>query len=154
DSKGGLHTVNLADAYIDVVEFISPASCPPASFRTMWAEFEWENKILVNTAISSLREFLANVIRNTNLQCLTSSDLLDGDCDFLSANLYGRSRFGEDALVNVSIVRTPSGRIEGFVRIRSKTQGVALSLVREGLQEIAFGVCVFDRPPLDVLVSL
>ena len=35
---------------------------------------------------------------------------------------------GEDALANLSVERTESGTITGHVRIRSKTQGIALSL--------------------------
>jgi len=35
---------------------------------------------------------------------------------------------GEDALANLSIERTVAGTITGHVRIRSKTQGIALSL--------------------------
>ena len=53
---------------------------------------------------------------------------MSGDCSFLSANLYARSLFGEDALANLSIEKTDAGSITGHVRIRSKTQGIALSL--------------------------
>ena len=53
---------------------------------------------------------------------------MSGNCDFLSANLYARSLFGEDALANLSIEKTDAGTITGHVRIRSKTQGIALSL--------------------------
>ena len=35
---------------------------------------------------------------------------------------------GEDALANLSVERTEGGTITGHVRIRSKTQGIALSL--------------------------
>jgi hypothetical protein len=35
---------------------------------------------------------------------------------------------GEDALANLSVERTEAGTIIGHVRIRSKTQGIALSL--------------------------
>lgn len=41
---------------------------------------------------------------------------------------YGISDTGEDALANLSIERTEAGGITGHVRIRSKTQGIALSL--------------------------
>ena len=34
----------------------------------------------------------------------------------------------EDALVNVSVEKQPDGKLAGFIRIRSKTQGIALSL--------------------------
>lgn len=48
----------------------------------------------------------------------------------MAANLYARSVFGEDALVNVSIEKKEDGdgKIGGYIRIRSKTQGIALSL--------------------------
>ena len=36
--------------------------------------------------------------------------------------------FGEDALVNVSVEKQPDGKLAGYIRIRSKTQGIALSL--------------------------
>lgn len=35
---------------------------------------------------------------------------------------------GEDALANLSIERTENGTVTGHIRIRSKTQGIALSL--------------------------
>ena len=35
---------------------------------------------------------------------------------------------GEDALANLSIEKTDAGAIVGHVRIRAKTQGIALSL--------------------------
>lgn len=63
------------------------------------------------------------------MACLTPDAALQGECDFLSANLYARSVFGEDALANLSIEKVEgTGLIQGHVRIRSKTQGIALSL--------------------------
>lgn len=46
---------------------------------------------------------------------------------FLSANLYAKSIFGEDSLVNISADKDENGRIKGSVRIRSQIQGVAIS---------------------------
>ena len=53
------------------------------------------------------------------------------------------SVFGEDALVNVSVEKKDDndGKLAGYIRIRSKTQGIALSLgdritaVQRGLPE-------------------
>ena len=53
------------------------------------------------------------------------------------------SVFGEDALVNVSVEKKEDndGKLAGYIRIRSKTQGIALSLgdritsVQRGLPE-------------------
>jgi coatomer subunit beta len=59
---------------------------------------------------------------------LTPESALDGECGFLAANLYAKSVFGEDALVNVSVEKDKDGKLGGYIRIRSKTQGIALSL--------------------------
>jgi hypothetical protein len=54
--------------------------------------------------------------------------LAGSQSQFLAANLYARSIFGEDALVNISVEHRAEGTIKGHIRIRAKTQGVALSL--------------------------
>ncbi|XP_013161736.1 PREDICTED: coatomer subunit beta isoform X1 [Papilio xuthus] len=129
--------VVLNDIHIDIVDYIQPALCSDADFRQMWAEFEWENKVSVNTNITDLREYLDHLLASTNMKCLTPDKALSGQCGFLAANLYARSIFGEDALANVSI-ETPAPRtaatpahpapVLGHVRIRAKSQGMALSL--------------------------
>lgn len=120
--------VVLNDIHIDIMDYISPAVCSDAAFRTMWAEFEWENKVAVNTVIENEKEFLDHIIKSTNMRCLTTPSALDGECGFLAANLYAKSVFGEDALVNLSVEKQNDGKLSGFIRIRSKTQGIALSL--------------------------
>ena len=44
----------LNDIHIDIMDYISPASCPDVQFRSMWAEFEWENKVRKSAALISL----------------------------------------------------------------------------------------------------
>ncbi|KAK1275706.1 Coatomer subunit beta-1 [Acorus gramineus] len=120
--------VVLNDIHIDIMDYISPATCADVAFRNMWAEFEWENKVAVNTVIQDEKEFLNHIIKSTNMKCLTALSALDGECGFLAANLYAKSVFGEDALVNISIEKQADGKLSGYIRIRSKTQGIALSL--------------------------
>lgn len=120
--------VVLNDLHIDIMDYIAPASCTDLAFRAMWAEFEWENKVAVNTDIGEVKDFLEHVLKSTNMRCLTPPAALEGDSGFLAANLYAKSIFGEDALVNVSVEKRIDGKICGYIRIRSKTQGIALSL--------------------------
>jgi len=120
--------VVLADVHIDIMDYISPASVPDAAFRNMWAEFEWENKVAINTTLTDVRAFLEHIVASTNMRCLTPPRALEGECGYLAANLYARSVFGEDALANVSVERQADGKLAGYIRIRSKTQGIALSL--------------------------
>lgn len=37
--------INLNDIQLDIMDYIRPASCSDEAFRSMWAEFEWENKV-------------------------------------------------------------------------------------------------------------
>jgi coatomer subunit beta len=49
---------------------------------------------------------------------------------FIVSFVFACSVFGEDALVNVSVEKKDDnkGKLAGYIRIRSKTQGIALSL--------------------------
>ncbi|KAH7886317.1 adaptin N terminal region-domain-containing protein [Phlebopus sp. FC_14] len=120
--------VVLNDIHIDIMDYIKPAYCSETQFRSMWTEFEWENRVNVSVTMADPRDYLKHVMKSTNMSCLTPEGAMSGECDFLSANMYARSLFGEDALANLSIERTEAGTIVGHVRIRSKTQGIALSL--------------------------
>ncbi|KYM93905.1 Coatomer subunit beta [Cyphomyrmex costatus] len=123
--------VVLNDIHIDIMDYIVPATCTDTEFRQMWAEFEWENKVSVNTTLSDLREYLAHLLKSTNMRCLTPEKALSGQCGFMAANMYAKSIFGEDALANLSIekpLNKPDAPVVGHIRIRAKSQGMALSL--------------------------
>ncbi len=97
----------------------------------MWVVFEWENKVVVNTNIRDLNEYLEHIVKSTNMKCLTPDKALCGDCGFMAANLYANSIFGEDVLANVSIEKSlsnPDSQVHGHIRIRAKSQGMALSM--------------------------
>src|SRR5271169_1870655 len=90
--------VILNDVHVDVMDYIVPATCTETQFRSMWTEFEWENKVNVNSKGQDdklpLREYLTRLLARTNMACLTPEASLKGDCGFLSANLYAKSVFG------------------------------------------------------------
>jgi len=195
--------IHLNDIHMDIMDYIRPATCTDEVFRSMWAEFEWENKVAIATNRTELLEFLEHIVSSTNMTCLTPPEETQ-DSSFLAANLYARryvmsvsccvlrcpgyrvgclcidrscplqpgyskkiavkavfakrwfiasnlyafftcrwhhlveqlysllyacSVFGEDALVNVSVEKKDDdGKLAGYIRIRSKTQGIALSL--------------------------
>eukprot|EP00560_Eucampia_antarctica_P000545 CAMPEP_0197833902 /NCGR_PEP_ID=MMETSP1437-20131217/20509_1 /TAXON_ID=49252 ORGANISM="Eucampia antarctica, Strain CCMP1452" /NCGR_SAMPLE_ID=MMETSP1437 /ASSEMBLY_ACC=CAM_ASM_001096 /LENGTH=975 /DNA_ID=CAMNT_0043438221 /DNA_START=34 /DNA_END=2961 /DNA_ORIENTATION=+ len=121
--------INLNDIHMDIMDYVRPALCTDEVFRSMWAEFEWENKVAISTSITNLFQFLDHIVDSTNMRCLTPQNENDKS-NFLAANLYARSVFGEDALVNVSVEKNDDkdGKLSGYIRIRSKTQGIALSL--------------------------
>merc|ERR1712056_139579 len=107
---------------------------------------------------SEVGTFLEHIMRNTNMSIvgrsykktgnqkgqqkgkLTAEDVqemlrdavgikkLIDTSSFVAVNLYAKSIFGEDALANISIEKLPDGKLTGSCRIRSRTQGIALSL--------------------------
>lgn len=89
------NVVILSDVHVDIMDYIQPAHCTETQFRTMWTEFEWENKVNINSKAKSLRDFLTHLMACTNMTCLTPEASMKGDCRFLSANLYARSVFGK-----------------------------------------------------------
>jgi coatomer subunit beta len=94
--------IHLNDIHMDIMDYIRPASCSDELFRSMWAEFEWENKVAISTSIGNLVEFLNHIVTSTNMQCLTeeydakkmkgktTSAAKSTQGNFLAANLYAR----------------------------------------------------------------
>jgi coatomer subunit beta len=81
--------INLNDIHMDIMDYIRPAVCTDEAFRAFWAEFEWENKVAIQTQITDLHEFLDHIIQSTNMTCLTPQNKSDQG-SFLAANLYAR----------------------------------------------------------------
>ncbi|XP_031625408.1 coatomer subunit beta [Contarinia nasturtii] len=131
DTTTTSNVVVLNTIHIDIMDYIMPASCTDTEFRQMWQDFEWENKVSVNTTLTDLHEYLKHLLKSTNMKCLTPEKALSGQCGFMAANMYARSIFGEDALANLSIEKPlddPNAAVTGHIRIRAKSQGMALSL--------------------------
>ncbi|CEP62032.1 coatomer subunit beta LALA0_S04e06194g [Lachancea lanzarotensis] len=122
--------VIMNDIHVDIMDYIKPAKTDDANFRKMWNAFEWENKITVKSKLPTLHTYLEELVKGTRMGVLTSDEALgEKDCRFLSCNLYSKSTFGEDALANLCIEKDPvSEEVVGHVRIRSKGQGLALSM--------------------------
>ena len=125
----GTTTIALQEILLDILSFIRPGTISESEFRQFWSEFEWENKVAVFTSITSCKEFINHICSITHMRCLTPDELLDENANFLAANLYAQSVFGEAALCNVSVEKDPvTGKVTGSSRLRSKSQGVALAL--------------------------
>ena len=90
--------VVLNDIHIDIMDYIMPASCTDHEFRNMWAEFEWENKVSVNTNIKDLHDYLQHLIKSTNMKCLTPEKVGERICQTV-LHLYGESLYWEDSTV-------------------------------------------------------
>ena len=132
--SGGIHgyvtyeavnpvSIPLDGIEIDFMDSLQPGYCTETEFKKMWAEYEWENKIIVNTTITDIEEYIENLQKKLNANRLTP---LNGkESGFLVTTFYAKSKFEEDALLNISIEKTKEGKINGLIRIRAKTEGMA-----------------------------
>lgn len=77
-STADRNCVILNNIHIDIMDYIQPASCTEVEFHRMWVEFEWENKITVNTNIKKLSAFLEHIVGTTNMKCLTPQQVCTG----------------------------------------------------------------------------
>ena len=50
-----------------VSNYIVPATCTEPEFRQMWAVFEWENKVAVNTTLTDLHDYLEHLLKVNTL---------------------------------------------------------------------------------------
>lgn len=96
-------------------------------------------QVAINTTITDVSEFLDHIVASTNMRCATPRSALEGECGFLAANLYAKSVFGEDALVNVSVEKQPDGKLAGYIRIRC----VLTSLWLMSCQVCVYVQCAF-----------
>ena len=124
---GNVKIIPLNEIVIDSIEYICPAACTEAAFRKMWQEFKWENPVVISSPLHDLMELVRRISAKANMQILTPESVMRCSDNFLVCNLYAKSRFNEDALMNISIETSPAG-IVGNIRIRAKTEGMAKCL--------------------------
>ncbi|VAH16453.1 unnamed protein product [Triticum turgidum subsp. durum] len=104
------------------------------------------SELKVNTVLHDEKEFVYFIIKSTNMTCLTPMSVLDGDCGLVAANLYAKSVFGEDALVNISVEKQANCKLSGCITIRGNVQGLVLNL--------AHAVIVTQQATVDAAMSL
>lgn len=123
--------ININEIQIDFINELQPADCSELDFKKKWADYEWENKVQINTSISELRDYVDYFAKALNVKVMTPISEQDEQSGFLVCNLYTKSKFEEDCLINMSIekVQGPDGgRITGLIRVRAKTEGMALCI--------------------------
>jgi coatomer subunit beta len=131
--------LNINEMQIDFINDLLPASCSEIDFKKKWAEYEWENKVQVNTTMTNLQEYVTSFAESLNISLMSKLDEIEqadssSRSAFLVANFYTKSKFDEDCLLNMSIEKVnyskEGGRLEvkitGLIRLRAKTEGMAL----------------------------
>ncbi|EAL49134.1 coatomer beta subunit [Entamoeba histolytica HM-3:IMSS] len=117
----------LNELRIEYLDQMRPCDVDIEVYQKKWMEYEWENKIPVDTECTDLKEYADLLCSIAKLQCITPAIMFCDSIGFLSANFYAKNLFDEDALINLSAEKI-GNKISGWVRIRSKTQSLAINL--------------------------
>jgi coatomer subunit beta len=79
DSNSGNepHILNINEIQIDFINELMQAECSELEFKKKWAEYEWENKVQVNTTITDLKEFVDHFSKSMNVSLMTKIEEAD-----------------------------------------------------------------------------
>lgn len=69
--------LNINEIQIDFINDLMKAECTELEFKKKWAEYEWENKVQVNTTITDLREFVDHFAKSLNVSLMTKIEESD-----------------------------------------------------------------------------
>jgi coatomer subunit beta len=118
----------LAPIEIDPFFSFEPVAIPQQEFREKWAVSLWERRIDIDTEEGDPLRYLERLAERFRFFVVTPREQLEvtaRNANFIAANLFTRSLFGEEVELNVSAKRQESGRITGVLRIRSPDEQLA-----------------------------
>ncbi|CAK9096528.1 unnamed protein product [Durusdinium trenchii] len=101
----------LNELHVDILDYIERSWINELAFRTMWSEFEWENKVNINTSITEVGTFLEHIMRNTNMS-IVGSEKNQKKGKLTAEDVQDMLR-DADALANISIEKLPDGKLTG-----------------------------------------
>lgn len=122
-----ISTIPLNRIRLEFLE-ISSDSISENTFKKMWVELIWENKISQLHGGIGAYEFYIQFVKQYNFYTVTNVKEEEKACKIFAVNLYGKSKFNEDLLVNVTMEELEEESLRVTYKMRSKTRSLALSL--------------------------
>ncbi|KAF1743904.1 hypothetical protein MXB_2401 [Myxobolus squamalis] len=125
-------SVILDEIRLDLTETSTNCYCSPDEFQNSWINFEWENKVTITTLLTDFPKLVDLVHTKTHMVQIVPNSELKDSCRYMVVNMYIKNRFGDEALANLSMEKQiESDKIIGQVRIRAKTQTMALKCFKK-----------------------
>lgn len=119
--KGQLSYLNLSGIFIELLNTYA-AEITDSSFRTKWLDYHWEHSVMIVSKKHSFKDIISHLCQKLKMTLVFPKDLdsIDDNDPFFVGNLYTRTKFNEDALINISIEKTKDKRIIGNCIIRAQ----------------------------------
>ena len=102
---------------------------PPQQFKEKWQLYTWEKKQTLERAAPAppMKQFVESVAEGMGLAVVETQ----GAGAFLVANLFGKSPYDDDCLLNMSLRAEEGGGVKGQVRVRSNKQALCESIAEK-----------------------
>ncbi len=127
--KGQISYLNLSGIFIELLNTFS-GDISDIQFRKNWIDYSWEHNVMIVSRKKSFKEIIDILCKELKMKLVfpKSIEKIDDSDPFLVANLYTKTKLGEDALVNVSIEKGKDIKILGTCIIRSRAKEFMMAL--------------------------
>jgi coatomer subunit beta len=127
--KGENTSINLSGLFIELLNTF-PENISDIQFRKKWIEYSWEHNVMLVSRKKSFKSIVENLVANLKMTLVfpKNVDDINENEPFMVANLYSKTKLGEDALINVSVEKTKDKKIIGTCVLRSKAKEFMMSL--------------------------
>ena len=127
--KGENTSINLSGLFIELLNTF-PENISDIQFRKKWIEYSWEHNVMLVSRKKSFKSIIENLINNLKMTIVFPKNIddINEDEPFMVANLYSKTKLGEDALINISVEKTKDKKIIGTCVLRSKAKEFMMSL--------------------------
>jgi hypothetical protein len=121
--KGENSFLHLSGLFIELLSTYKE-NISDLDFRKNWNDYTWEHNVMIVSRKKSFSECIQELIKGLKMTLVfpKSIELINDDYPFMVANLYSKTKLGENALVNISVERSKDNKIIGTCVIRSKTK--------------------------------
>jgi ferredoxin len=121
--KGENSFMHLSGLFIELLSTYKE-NISDLDFRKNWNDYTWEHNVMIVSRKKNYTECINELIKGLKMTLVfpKSIDLINDDYPFFVANLFSKTRLGENALVNISVEKSKDNKIIGTCVIRSKTK--------------------------------
>ena len=121
--KGENSFMHLSGIFIELLSTYKE-NISDLDFRKNWSDYTWEHNVMIVSRKQKFSECVNELIEGLKMTLVSprSLDMINDEYPFMVANLYAKTKLGENALVNLSVERSKDNKIIGTCVIRSKTK--------------------------------
>ena len=121
--KGENSFLHLSGLFIELLS-THKENISDLDFRKNWNDYTWEHNVMIVSRKKSFSECIKELMKGLKMTLVfpKSIDLINDEYPFMVANLFAKTKLGENALVNISVEKSKDNKIIGTCVIRSKTK--------------------------------